>query len=61
MCLQREHNHISHSSEYKVDTKPAVCGMAYRKIIHCANRKQVRNAGNMLDKVKYKWHKVGEL
>jgi len=61
MCLQCEHNHSSHSSEYKVNIKPAVYGMVYRKIIHCANGKQVRNAGNMLDKMRYKWHKVGEL
>ena len=35
--------------------------MAYRKIIHCTNEKQVRNAGNMLDKMRHEWHKVGEL
>jgi len=34
--------------------------MAYRKIIHCTNGKEVRNGGNMLDEMRYDWHKVGE-
>jgi hypothetical protein len=29
--------------------------VAYRKIVRCPNKNQIRNLGGYLDKVKYKW------
>ena len=29
--------------------------VAYRKIVRCTNKDQIRNVGSYLDKVKYKW------